>query len=79
VKRALPSPMPALLREGDVEDRYEIRSEAVMAAALAAAYAGWIATEWRETLAADAPTSSAQVGAATTENLTARRRHHLPP
>lgn len=78
MKRALSSPMPALLREGDVEDRYEIRSEAVMAAALAAACAGWTATEGRETLAADAPTSSAQVGAVTTENLTARRRR-LPP
>ncbi len=52
--RPLSEPIAALLRDGDVHGRYQSRSEAVMATALAAASAGWTESAWRDVLASSA-------------------------
>lgn len=49
--RPLSDTITALLRDGDDQERYTSRSEAVMATALAAASAGWSESAWREVLA----------------------------
>ena len=52
--RPLSEPIAALLRVGDAHGRYQSRSEAVLATALAAASAGWTETDWRDVLAGSA-------------------------